>query len=129
MSNFTMSFSGEVRKPQTKDIGGKKAIEFQLMKKNYGKSDAEATYTWVRVTVFDAKDWQVVQCAEGKFVAGVGEFTLRSYEKDGVKRQSAEIRCTSFQLDAPYSEQAPVAAPGPQKARPSSAPVSDEPNW
>lgn len=118
MSNFRMSFSGDVRKPRTMDIGGKKAVEFQLMKKNYGKPDAPAAFTWVRVTLFDAKDWQIAQCEEGKFVAGSGEFTLRSYEKDGEKRQSAEIRCSSFDLDGPYAAKpeaaaAPVASPRP----------------
>lgn len=124
MSNFRMSFSGDVRKPKTLDIGGKKAVEFQLMKKNYGKPDAPATFTWVRVTLFDAKDWQITQCEEGKFVAGSGEFTLRSYEKDGEKRQSAEIRCSSFDLDGPFTgkDAAPVAGvPAPRKP----APVDD----
>lgn len=106
MSQFTMVYSGDVRKPQVKDIGGKKAVEFQLMRKNYAKDQAaEATFSWVRVTVFDVKDWQVEQCQEGRFVSGHGEFTMRSFtDKDGNKRQSAEVRSTSFQLDAPRTE-------------------------
>lgn len=121
MSNFTMSYSGDVRKPQTKDIGGKMCIEFQLMKKNYAKQGDEATFSWIRVTVFDAKPWQVMQCQEGKFVAGVGEFSLRSYEKDGIKRQSAEVRSTSFQLDGAKTEEnaamAPTQAAAPSKPK------------
>ncbi len=77
MTSMRMNFSGDVRKPTTKDIGGKPAIEFQLMKKNYAPAGQEATFTWIRVTVFDCKPWQVKQCEEGKFVAGSGEFTLR----------------------------------------------------
>ena len=127
MSLFYMMFSGDVRKPQVKDIGGKKAIEFQLMKKNYGKADAEATFTWIRVTVFDCKEWQIAQCQEGRFVAGAGEFTLRSYEKDGVKRQSAEVRATSFQLDAPRTEETqPAPPPRAPRPAPTSTPESDD---
>ncbi len=126
MSNFTLSFSGDVRKPQTKEIGGKPAIEFQLMKKNYGAKDTEATFTWLRVTVFDCKPWQVEQCQEGKFVAGVGEFTLRSYEKDGQKRQSAEVRCTSFQLDGARTEEKAAAAPAPRPTKPAPAATNDD---
>lgn len=134
MSNFRMSFSGDVRKPQVKEIGGKPCVEFQLMKKNYSKPDAEATFTWLRVTCFDVKPWQITQCQEGRFVAGTGEFTLRSYEKDGQKRQSAEIRCSSFDLDGPRAEeQAPTvvapAARAPSKPAPATAPTDDEPPW
>lgn len=101
MPTMRLSFSGDVRKPQTKTIGGKQCVEFQLMRKNYAAQGSEATFTWIRVTVFDAKPWQFEQCQEGRFVAGSGEFTLRSYEKDGQKRQSAEVRCNSFDLDGP----------------------------
>ena len=133
MSKFRMQFSGDVRKPAVKDIGGKKAIEFQLMSKNYAPAGQEASFTWLRITIFGAQEWQVAQCAEGKFVAGSGEFTLRSYEKDGQKRQSAEVRCQSFDLDAPFIESAtaPQSA-GPQHTKPripTSPAISDEPNW
>jgi len=105
MSLFLMHFSGDVRKPQVKEIGGKKAVEFQLMTKNYAAAGSEPTFSWIRVTVFDAKDWQIDQCQEGKFVSGYGEFSLRSFvDKDGAKRQSAEVRSSSFQIDAPRTD-------------------------
>lgn len=111
MPQMRLSFSGEVRKPQPKTIGGKQCVEFQIMKKNYTKDGEEATFTWIRVTVFDAKPWQIEQCQEGKFVAGSGEFTMRGYtDKDGNKRQSAEVRCNSFDLDGPRTGDAgPIA--------------------
>ena len=105
MSSFKLFFSGDVRKPAIKDISGKKAVEFQLMKKNYVKQGDEATFTWIRVTLFDAKDWQLIQCQEGKFVSGCGDFSLRSFiDKEGIKKQSVEIRCNSFDLDAPRAD-------------------------
>ncbi len=112
MSVFRLHFSGEVRKSQTKTIGQDQAVEFQIMRKNYAGKDAEASFTWIRVTLFKPQAWQIQQCQDGKFVSGSGEFTLRSFEKDGVKRQSAEVRCQSFDLDGP-SVDAPEAAPAP----------------
>lgn len=117
MPTMRLSFSGEVRKPQVKQIGQDQAVEFQLMRKNYGKKDEEATFTWIRVTVFKPQPWQIQQCAEGKFVAGSGEFTLRSYiNKDGAKAQSAEVRCQSFDLDGPRTEERTEAAAAPAPA-------------
>ena len=133
MPIFRLQFSGEVRKPQVKTIGQDQAVEFQLMRKNYGKADAEATFTWIRVTVFKPQPWQIEQCQEGKFVAGSGEFTLRTYEKDGVKRQSAEVRCQSFDFDGvrtsggeTASVSAPAAAARPARPTPQTS-TNDEP--
>ena len=122
MPTMRLSFSGECRKPQIKDIGGKQAVEFQLMRKNYVPQGQEASFTWIRCTVFSPQPWQIEQCQEGKFVAGSGEFTLRSYtDKDGAKRQSAEVRVQSFDLDGPHTGHtaAPAAgapAPSPKPA-------------
>jgi single-stranded DNA-binding protein len=102
MPTLRLQFSGECRNPQIKTIGNDQAVEFQVMRKNYAKQGEEATFTWVRVTVFKPQPWQIEQCQEGKFVAGSGEFTLRSYlDKDGQKRQSADVRCQSFDIDGP----------------------------
>lgn len=113
MSVFRLNFSGEVRKSQTKTIGQDQAVEFQIMRKNYAKSSDEASFTWIRVTLFKPQPWQIQQCQDGRFVSGSGEFTLRSFEKDGVKRQSAEVRCSSFDLDGPRVDQAADSAPAP----------------
>jgi single-stranded DNA-binding protein len=101
-----MIFSGEVRKPVVREYDGKNILSFQLMKKNYNKDkSAEVSYTWLNVTVFDAKPFQVAQFAEKAFVAGSGEFTLRSYaDNDGSKRQSADVRCNSMDVDSAYVE-------------------------
>ena len=130
MPTMRLTFSGEVRKPQVKQIGQDQAVEFQVMRKNYGKKDEEATFTWVRVTIFKPQPWQIEQCQEGKFICGSGEFTLRSYEKDGQKRQSAEVRCSSFDLDGPHTGEraaAPAASPSPSPRVPAPAPEGDCP--
>jgi len=120
MSIFRLHFSGEVRKAQVKTIGQDQAVEFQLMRKNYVSKNSEASFTWIRVTLFKPQPWQIEQCKDGKFVSGSGEFTLRSFEADGQKRQSAEVRCSSFDLDGPRVDQAaetasvPAAKPGPR---------------
>lgn len=126
MATMRLSFSGEVRKPQTKEIGGKPAIEFQIMRKNYVSAGSEPTFTWIRCTLFSPQPWQIDQCQEGKFICGSGEFTLRSYvNKDGQKVQSAECRVQSFDIDGPRTDERPAAsAPSPTPRRP--APVADD---
>lgn len=117
MTQMRISFSGEVRKPVVREYDGKKILSFQVMKKNYNKDkSAEASYTWLNVTVFDAKPFQIAQFAEKSFVAGSGEFTLRSYvDKDGSKRQSADVRCNSMDVDSAYVERGEVGvAPVPR---------------
>jgi single-stranded DNA-binding protein len=114
-----MIFSGEVRKPVVREYDGKSILSFQVMKKNYNKDkSAEASYTWLNVTVFDAKPFQVQQFAEKAFVAGSGEFTLRSYvDKDGSKRQSADVRCNSMDVDSAYVERGETAEPEPAPSK------------
>lgn len=127
MPRFILSFSGIVKKPQVKQVGDKQVLEFQVCRKNYGKSDAEATFTWVRVSVFGPQPRQIEQAYDGAFITGSGEFTLRSYEKDGVKRQSAEVRCTSFDIDSPKPEPVVVMDDPPPKPAPRKpSPVADD---
>jgi single-stranded DNA-binding protein len=124
-----MIFSGEVRKPVVREYDGKNILSFQLMKKNYNKDkSAEASYTWLNVTVFDAKPFQVQQFAEKAFVAGSGEFTLRSYaDKDGSKRQSADVRCNSMDVDSAYVGPGETAEPAPaQKAHRNVVPAKSD---
>lgn len=65
---------------------------------------------------------------KGAMIAGSGEFTLRSYEKDGAKRQSAECNSQSFDIEVSgvaaqgEATPAPVAAP----RRPAAVAVADE---
>lgn len=107
MPNLRLQFSGEARKVEHKTIGGKSAVQIQLCKKNYTKQGEEPSFTWITVMVWEPKEFQ--HFSEGGFVAGSGEFTMRSYtDKDGNKRQSAEVRCTSFDVETPRG---PDAAP------------------
>jgi single-stranded DNA-binding protein len=122
MPNLRLQFSGEARKVEHKTIGGKAAVEIQLCKKNYAKQGDEPSFTWVRVMVWEPKEFQTFR--EGGFVAGSGEFTVRSYtDKDGNKKQSAEVRCTSFDIETPRpqeagSEPAPVAKAAARPTQP-----------
>lgn len=132
MSIFRLHFSGEVRKAQLKTIGNDQAVEFQLMRKNYAGKNSEASFTWIRVTLFKPQPWQIQQCQDGKFVSGSGEFTLRSFEADGQKRQSAEVRCSSFDLDGPRVDASTEAAPPPAAKPGPRIPAKahdDEPPW
>jgi single-stranded DNA-binding protein len=122
MPYLRLQFSGEARKVEHKTIGGKAAVEIQLCKKNYAKQGDEPSFTWIRVMVWEPKEFQTFR--EGGFVAGSGEFTVRSYtDKDGNKKQSAEVRCTSFDIETPRPQEAVgEPAPRPTVAREGSRP-------
>ena len=107
--SFRIQYAGHIRKSETKTFGDKTFVEVQLCAKNYAKSGEEPTFTWLRVSVVNPKDFQIPQLKVGCFICGSGEFTLRSYtNKDGVKQQSAECRSSSFDIDGPRQD-APVA--------------------
>ena len=127
MPIMRLQFSGEARKVEHKTIGGKSAVEIQLCKKNYTPQGQEATFTWVRVTVFEPKEFQKFH--DGGFVSGSGELSMRSYtDKEGNKKQSLEVRCTSFDVETPrVVEAAEAPAPAPKPQRPSGGGSVDEP--
>jgi len=124
-------FSGTMRKVEIRSLGPDPLLEFSICQKNYTKPGAEATFTWVRVTVFKPPQWLVDKAKNDAFCSGIGDFSLRSYEKDGVKRQSAEVRVSSFDFSiadsgtpAPSVERAQTTAPRPATPVPD---PSDEP--
>jgi len=110
MSLFRLDFSGDIRKSETKNLGGKQMVEIQLCRKNFGKEEP-ATFTWIRVAIWEPKEWQLAQLQTGKFISGSGELTARSYvAKDGGKGVSLDVRCTSFDIDGARTD-APAAKP------------------
>lgn len=115
-------FAGTIRKVNVKNIGTDQILEFSLCKKNHTKPGAEATFTWLAISVYKPPQWLLDKAHNDAFCSGVGDFTLRSYEKDGTKRQSAEVRCDSFSIDIADSS-APVPVPVPAPAR-TQAPVT-----
>jgi len=130
MSNFRLTFSGEIKKCREFSMGTKPAFDLQLMKKNYAPQGAEASFTWIKVLVVDPKDFQRAWLVEGGFIAGSGEMSLKSFvKKDETKGSSIEVRCSSFDIDAPYSgvdfkTKADPAAAAPKRHVP--APVTDD---
>lgn len=134
MSRFHIEFSGQVRKPEVRDMGDKKILSFQLMKKNYAKDkNAEPTWTHVNFTLFDAKPFQIDQFKQDVFVAGGGEFSMRSWvDKDGNKRQSADVRIDNFGLDSAYvppneQNEAPAAKVTHRQIPANTSPDNDSP--
>ncbi len=126
MSLMRLTFAGKIKKAESRRAGDKDIIEMSICRKNYGKKEDDPTFTWINVTVWEPPEWMRAKAIKGAFVAGCGEFTLRSYEKDGVKRQSAECRCTSFDVeigDDPDME-APAKTPAPAKVQHRHVPVA-----
>jgi hypothetical protein len=97
-----LQFSGQIKKAQVRQAGTKTVAEVQLCKKVSGKDGAEDSFTWIKVTIWDPKDWQIAKLVAGAYISGCGDFQLRSYVKsDQTKGVSAEIRCSSFDIDQP----------------------------
>lgn len=131
MSRITIVFSGNVKKFKLRDAGEKKVAEFSICRKNYsGKKDAEDTFTWVNVSVYDPKQFILDHLRDGVPVAGEGEAVLRSYAKsDGSKGHSLDVRCQNQGIDFPFSEgSAKGDGPAPRPAaKAGGTDVADEP--
>ncbi len=120
MALFKFIFSGTVKKCDHKMAGDKPLIEMSLCKKEKGRNGEEDSYTWIRATLWQPAEFQSQRIKVGAFVSGVGDFKLRSYMKDGVKGVSAEVRCSSFDVEVSDGEQQASAPdrPAPAPARP-----------
>lgn len=130
MSVFRIFFAGEIKKVEHRTAGDKQVMSLSVCKKNYAKQGEDATFTWLNVSVWGPlPDWLVNKAIKGGFIAGSGEFSMRSYtDKDGKKAVSAECRSTSFDVESAGTadvtpEAAPVKAP-PKK--PAAVAVADE---
>ncbi len=119
MSLLRLTFAGQIKKAECRRAGDRDIIEMSICRKNHGKKDDEPTFTWINVTVWEPPEWMRAKAIKGAFVAGCGEFSMRSYEtKEGVKKSSADVRCSSFdvELGADAGEASePAAAPAPSQ--------------
>ena len=116
---FRLSFAGIITKVEVKAIGQNSLHEISLCKKNRKKEGEEDSYTWVRINLWDAADFQRDKLVKGAFIAGSGEFHLRSFvDKSGAKRQSAEVRCVSYDVEVGEVAQPKGEAHEPPKAPP-----------
>lgn len=88
--------------------------------KRTAKGDAFATFsvacqkkkdaptTWYRVSLFGVRGEKLSQyLTKGTKVTVVGEFECREYEKDGVKRQSLDVRTYDVALQGGGAERGP----------------------
>jgi hypothetical protein len=110
MTTLKLQFSGHIKKVQVRQAGTKTVAEVQLCKKVPGKNGEPDAFTWVKATIWEPKDWQQSKLLAGAYISGCGDFAMRSYTKtDGTKGVSAEVRCSSFDIDMP-DERVPVAS-------------------
>jgi hypothetical protein len=126
MTTMKLSVVGQIKKVDIRDAAGKTLAEVSLCKKVKGRNGAEDQYTWIRATIWSVPDWMQTKLVKDAFIGLTGDFELRSYEKDGVKRQSAEVRCQSFDVEIagdaePQQEQRPAPA-----RRPTQAPMDED---
>ncbi len=115
MSLLRLIFAGEIKRAETKQVGGKTLVEFSICKKNYTKEGVEPTYTWIKAQCWEAPEWLAIKLVKGAFVAGSGDMTARSYAKqDGTKGHDIEVRCSSYDLELPYADKSGDRSPDPQ---------------
>ncbi len=99
MTVLRMLFAGEAKKVDLKTVAGKQLLEVSLCRKHKAREGGEDTYSWIKCSIWEPPAFMVEKCVKGSFLAGSGEYQLRSYEKDGVKGHSAEVRCQSFDVE------------------------------
>jgi single-stranded DNA-binding protein len=94
-----LQFVGIIHKVEVRQAGQKTVAEVSAWKKKKDK-DGNEEYCWIKVTIWEPKDWQIKNMTKGRMIGGCGDFWLRSYtDKDGNKRQSAEVSCNSFDIE------------------------------
>lgn len=116
MSLLRIAFAAPINKVEIKEVGGKVLAEISICRKNRVKEGDPESFTWLRIALWTPPAFMIPKLVKGSFIAGSGEFTLRSYDKDGVKRQSAECNCQSF--DVEVSDGQPREAQPTQRAEP-----------
>lgn len=122
MSTFKLMFAGHIKNAEHKTVGGKPMVEVSLCRKNKTKEGDPEQFTWVRVTCWDVKDFQATKMVKGSYISGIGDCILRSYvNKEGVKAQSLEVRCGSFDIDQPDDRQQTDQAPAQRPLKPDHA--------
>jgi len=133
MTRLNLQFSGRIHKAEHKTAGDKQICEVSICKKVPARGKDEERFDWVRVTIWGPPEWAVPKLAKGNYISGSGDLTMRPYEKDGVKKNSLEVRCGSFDFEVEElavrtetpADVAPVAAP--RRPAPVVAAGDDEP--
>jgi hypothetical protein len=123
-----LTFAGEIKRADIKSAGPKTVAEVSLCRKNYAKEGQPETFTWVRVSIWEPADWMLAKLVKGAFIAGSGEMSARSYQKDGADKTSIEIRCTGYDVELPREAHSQDREPPkPEPRRPAPGGGDDEP--
>ncbi len=128
-----MTFSGKIGKVDVRTFGDKRVLQIKMCKKNYTKIGQESTWTWLSISIWNPPEDLVRGAAKGVVATGSGDFEMRSYEKDGSKNHSADVRCFPADISLtgeamPEPTPAPrVHAPPTHRNIPAGVPADDEP--
>lgn len=101
-------FSGYIKTVGHRESEKGGVLSLSLCQKNRGsdKDGAEASFTWLNITVFKPSQFLLDKAVKGSYITGVGDFKLRTFDaKDGTKKTSADVICSSFDLDLPNLSQ------------------------
>ena len=118
MTQLRLTMSGIVKNIRHFNAGEHPAVEFSLCRKNRGKKDEEATFTWARGIVFDPPEFMKIE--KGTELTAVnGEVTLRSYkDKEGNDKVSLDAKYSSFDVQLHGQKQGAVENPTPAPTSP-----------
>ncbi len=123
MTTYRLHFCGKIMKSDSRMAGDKPIIELSICKKNTTKQGEEPTFSWIRVTIWQPPEWITSKAIKGAFISGSGEFSMRSYEKDGVKHTNAEVRCGSYDCEIAGDDREQAQAPAPVAPKAHAKPV------
>jgi hypothetical protein len=109
-----MMYAGHIKKVEHKQVGGKALVDLSLCKKQKGRNGAEDSFVWLRVSLWEPAAFMIPKLVKGAFISGSGEFSVRTYDKDGVEKISMECRSGSFDVEiAGDAEPQQAAQPEP----------------
>lgn len=112
MTLMRMFFSGQIKKAERRDAGGKPLVEVSICRKHKGRNGAEDSYSWARISIWEPADFQTPRLVKGSIISGSGDIQLRSYvAKDGSKASSLDVRCSSFDIEVEEGPQGATEAP------------------
>jgi len=130
MTVLSVAFSGRIKKVREFTAQSKQCFDVSVCKKNYTKPGEADSYSWLNIKVFDVHEKMAPYFVAGNSISGVGELTLRSYEQEGVKKQTMEcvVYRGAYTVDgAEATKPAPAAAATPVATKPAKEQSDDEP--
>jgi hypothetical protein len=120
MTVLRLTFAGQIKRAEHRVAAGRNLVELALCKRERGRNGGDDTFTWVGITLWEPADFQAERLVTGAFIAGSGEFKLRSVDREGRPCARAEITCRSYDIEVVADgDLTPAPAPAARAGAPS----------